>query len=339
MSEHRRTIPVLAKCNKKEMPRLDNRDGDTSLIFGKHNTPLTMQGETIARIREGFELLVDKEKAVGPNDRLSAICDYGHPPVIYDFLPQLQELIGTTRPTLHGKPRKGPPIVIHAPEGGLWTLSGGLSVDLLERFRTLAARAGLALGARKDEDPEGLWLHELLSFVREYYPDFITPKIAAPSDPLWNVDEIHRVCEASATLCSRLEKQSLEQTETETPQSTVAQNSAKAQSSNTMLYQNDTQSQRRARVVEEIVNQLKTVKPQMHNEAHYDPLRQQYPDYLIFKIAEKYTEVKTWIENVQDRRDVVKLAEEIAARYFGKKASTIHTDRSHRNKPHRKKTR
>jgi hypothetical protein len=78
-------------------------------------------------------------------------------------------------------------------------LGDGVSENFLERFRTLAARAGAALGSPKDTDPEDFWLHRLYLDLREHN-----------SDQLFAASEaggaIRRVCVASSTFCSRLER-------------------------------------------------------------------------------------------------------------------------------------
>jgi hypothetical protein len=216
-------MPRGSKRRNLEIETPADIGAGSNLTDLNQSTPITTNAERFARIREDLKRLADEERALGDNQRLCAICDYSNPPVIHDFLSDLQNLEAETQPVILGKPKKRPPGVIRAPENGLWTLSGGLSVDLQERFRTLAAHAGLALGTRKDGDPEGVWLHELYSFLRETYPGFLTPKIVNRSSSLRNVDEIHCVCEASATFCSRLEKQALQQA-FQTGQQSLAQN-------------------------------------------------------------------------------------------------------------------
>lgn len=92
-------------------------------------------------------------------------------------------------------------------------------------------------------------------------------------------------------------------------------------------------TQRRASVVAKIIKELRVIKPDLHNQGHWNRLKGEHPKYLIFKIAQKDASVKEWIENVQDRNDIVKLAQEIAAKYFGKTISTLQTDWSHRKMP------
>lgn len=108
-------------------------------------------------------------------------------------------------------------------ETGEWRYSGAVSENLLERFRTLAARAGLVLGSPpKDTAPEDFWLHRLFLYLRENSSDLLF----AASD---KGGMILHICEASATFCSRLEKQALELSEADNARHTEpsrAQNSA-----------------------------------------------------------------------------------------------------------------
>jgi len=89
----------------------------------------------------------------------------------------------------------------------------------------------------------------------------------------------------------------------------------------------------RAKFVEKVLNELKTIHPQMHNESCFEQVAANHSEFSIFKIARTDGDVKRWIENIQERRDLVKLAQEIAARHFKKSKDTLATDWSHRNKP------
>ena len=96
--------------------------------------------------------------------------------------------------------------MLKAPETCLWIVSDGVSENFQERFRALAARAGVALGCPKDTDAEDFWLHRL-------YLDLVENN----SDQLFAASKeggvILRVCVASATFCARLERKALEQSE------------------------------------------------------------------------------------------------------------------------------
>jgi hypothetical protein len=51
--------------------------------------------------------------------------------------------------------------LLKVPETGVWMLSDGVSENFQERFRALAARAGVTLGSPKGTDPEDFWFHRL----------------------------------------------------------------------------------------------------------------------------------------------------------------------------------
>ena len=91
---------------------------------------------------------------------------------------------------------------LQAPETGLWKLSAGVNDNFKERFRTIAARAGRALGCPTDSGPEYFWFHRL-------YLD----SLETNSDQLMAASKeggmILRVCMASATFCSRLERKAV----------------------------------------------------------------------------------------------------------------------------------
>ena len=94
-------------------------------------------------------------------------------------------------------------------------------------------------------------------------------------------------------------------------------------------------SSRRAKAVAKLLRELRMVKPRMHNEGQYVRVEREFPNYLIFRIAQRDSEVRPWIESVQDRRGLVGLAQEIAARHFNVSLTTVKTDWSHRGKPRR----
>lgn len=92
----------------------------------------------------------------------------------------------------------------------------------------------------------------------------------------------------------------------------------------------------RAKFVEKVLNELKTIHPKMHNESCFEQVAANHSGFSIFKIARTDVDVKRWIENIQERRDLVKLAQEIAARHFKKSKDTLATDWSHRKKLRKK---
>ena len=109
-----------------------------------------------------------------------------------------------------GKPEQGQISLLHTPPHGVWQLSDGVSENLQARFRTLAARAGVALGSSKDASPEDFWLHQLYLDLRENNSELL---FAASEEG----GMIVSVCVASATFCSQLERQAFEQSEPSNP--------------------------------------------------------------------------------------------------------------------------
>lgn len=94
-------------------------------------------------------------------------------------------------------------------------------------------------------------------------------------------------------------------------------------------------TERRARAVKKLAKEIRTIRPEMHNASHYAKVEREHRGFLLFKIARKHSDVRSWIENVADRRATIRLAQEIAARHFKVTDSTVRTDWSHRKKPRR----
>jgi len=140
--------------------------------------------EQLAHEEEGIERAARKDRL------LRAHCDYRKHPEIW---------------AEKGKPGQGFFCLLEAPETGLWMLSDGVNENFLERFRTLAARAGRALGPPKGSDAEDVWLHRLYRDLLEHNSD----QLSAVSD---EGGMIRRVCVASATLCARLERKAIADT-------------------------------------------------------------------------------------------------------------------------------
>jgi len=102
-----------------------------------------------------------------------------------------------------GIPAHGPFCLIKVPEFGLWALSGGANENFQERFQTVAARAGVALGCLQNTDPVDFWLHRLVLDLRDNKSKLLFAD--SGEDGM-----ILRACEASAIFCSRLERKALE---------------------------------------------------------------------------------------------------------------------------------
>ncbi len=120
-----------------------------------------------------------------------------------------------------GELEQGPFCPFPAPEFGLWGL-GGMNENFQERFRTLATRAGAALGCLQGTDRLNFWLHRLFLYLRERHSEELlvpkggelwTPKKGGRGKELLAATQggmIRRVCVTSATFCSWLERKALE---------------------------------------------------------------------------------------------------------------------------------
>jgi len=87
---------------------------------------------------------------------------------------------------------------------GTWHISSGPNEDFRASFETLATRAGISLGRPLGADPLEFWLHHLFLDLLKHGSD----QLFAAKENEGGV--ILRVCEASATYCARLEKETLE---------------------------------------------------------------------------------------------------------------------------------
>jgi hypothetical protein len=163
---------------------------------------------------ERFMQLANEEERIeraSPKDRLlRAYCDYKKRPEIW---------------AEKGKSEQGPFCLLKAPETGLWMLGDGVNENFQERFRALAARTGVALGPSESTDPEDFWLHRLYLDLMENNSDQL---FAASNEG----GMILRVCVASATFCSRLERKAVTEagrltTSEKHVESSRAQNNAK----------------------------------------------------------------------------------------------------------------
>lgn len=122
---------------------------------------------------------------------LRAYCDYNEHPEIWGEKESLSRALFC---------------LLKTPPCGVWVLDDGVSENFQARFRALAARAGVALGSPEGTDPEDFWLHRLYLDLLDNNSEqlFAASKVGGV---------IRRVCVASATFCSRLERKALEQSE------------------------------------------------------------------------------------------------------------------------------
>lgn len=91
----------------------------------------------------------------------------------------------------------------HTPECGQWILGEGPNENFRARFDALPTRAGVGLGSPSGTEPLDFWLHRLFRDLLENK----SHELLGASD---EGGMILRLCGASATFCSRLEKKALE---------------------------------------------------------------------------------------------------------------------------------
>jgi hypothetical protein len=168
-----------------------NRSTPPNLYFPDlWSRPFT-QSDSWKDFHERFTQLANEEERIeraAPKDRLlRGYCDYKRHPEIW---------------AEKGKPKQGPFCLLKAPETGLWMLGDGVNENFQERFRVLAAHAGVALGSPEGTDPEDFWLHRLYLDLMENNSDQL---FAASKEG----GMILQVSEASATFCSRLERKAV----------------------------------------------------------------------------------------------------------------------------------
>lgn len=170
---------------------------------------------------ESFMRLAEEEmeivQATKKDSYLRAYCTYEEHPEVFEIrrdtawafvlFDSTWEQHGETPKIIHEASRNvcGPFCLLKTPECGVWMLSNGVNENFLERFQAVAARAGVALRVPKDTDPTDRWLHWLFDYL-----------LGNKSKQLFAAERgkggmILRVCEASATFCSRLERKTLEQ--------------------------------------------------------------------------------------------------------------------------------
>jgi len=83
----------------------------------------------------------------------------------------------------------------------------------------------------------------------------------------------------------------------------------------------------RAMTVAKLIKELDTLKPQMfEDESEYNRLRQIYPEFLAFRIAEQRPDLKTKILAIRGSTRHIRLAQELAGAHHGRQLSTIQDD-------------
>jgi hypothetical protein len=89
------------------------------------------------------------------------------------------------------------------------------------------------------------------------------------------------------------------------------------------------ESQFRAMWVAKILAELMALKPRMYGPDSYTGLEKTYPDFAVFKIAQRHPDLRDKIENIKENVAVKRLACQLVAEKFGKELSTVQTDWKH----------
>jgi hypothetical protein len=253
-------------------------------------------------------------KARTKDDYLTASCTYKRGTVVWHE---------------RGKPEHGLHSLLKMPEYGIWRVSSGVSENFQERFRALAARAGLALGCPEGNDREDFWLHSLFQDLLENESKHL---FAASRD---KGGMIRSVCEASAAFCARLERNTVQKQSERSHQrlSSTAEKLPKSQKSNAELT-----GLRRALLVSKLLEELNTLRPLMQvPDDDFPILSKQNPNYQVFKICRKHISASTWVKLLPDRQSIHSLAFEIAAIECRRSAATIRTAwKRYKNKVHKR---
>ena len=87
-----------------------------------------------------------------------------------------------------------------------------------------------------------------------------------------------------------------------------------------------TATSRRARTVARLLGELDTLKPQMESEEDYGALAARHKRFMCFRIARRFPDLRTKLENLQAHRQHVRLAQELAAAHHGVSLATAQTD-------------
>ena len=89
----------------------------------------------------------------------------------------------------------------------------------------------------------------------------------------------------------------------------------------------DTVKKARAETVAKLIKELDLLKPQMlEDESEYRRLREHYPQFLTFRIAENRPDLKLKLLSIRGSTRHIRLAQELAAAQHGKQLSTIQDD-------------
>ena len=85
-------------------------------------------------------------------------------------------------------------------------------------------------------------------------------------------------------------------------------------------------NEKRAADVAKFIKELSVLKPQMLSESEYERLREKYPNFLTFKVAENDPDLKLKVQYLQGHPQHIRLAQELAAKLYVKSLNTIKID-------------
>ena len=212
--------------------------------------------------------------------------------------------------------------------GDQWYISGGADKAVHKKFEWLAERAAAELGHAGGASAVAYWL-ELL---RRDSPSYQEQGAGKTTKSDGSVEEcrigiIQRLCEAAADYCLRCETDRiLSSRNPDRPELRLgAQLQSRAIPSPATQHSDAVQAAR-ARTVSHIIAELDRLRPSMYSSRDYEDLKQQHPDFLTFEIAADHSELRTKIVNLQAHRRHIRLAQELAAAYYGRAFETIRTD-------------
>jgi len=90
---------------------------------------------------------------------------------------------------------------------------------------------------------------------------------------------------------------------------------------------NLTPSERRAATVAKVIEELDILKPHMTgSDSDYDQLARKNNRSITFRVARQHEDLKLKVQNLQDHRRHIRLAQELVARKTGRELGTIQMD-------------
>jgi hypothetical protein len=101
-------------------------------------------------------------------------------------------------------------------------------------------------------------------------------------------------------------------------------------------YMGSDSSKARVEKVQRVLAELAEITPKMWSEADYESVRQQFPQFVTFRVCDAHPKLKLKLENIQEHRQRVRFAIEIVAAHYGRSFSTVEKDWKNR-KPRKAK--